>query len=196
MASKKPTPSKALLSAVETIFQELNPLEPDTRQKVLASVYALLGTPGPTAPPIATAPIRTPVQSPGASGADVPSTEKRLSLVELVTDRKASTNAQRLALFAYYREKVEGQPHFARGDLKKYFSIARIPPPANYDRDFNEAVKRGWIHEEEDQSYLTSRGTEAVFASFQGERRGDHPVRKGKKKGGRRKGRKPARSKR
>jgi hypothetical protein len=55
-------------------------------------------------------------------------------------------------------------------------------------------VKKGWIHEEEDQSYLTSRGTEAVIASFPGERRGDRPVRK--KKRVRRKVRKPARSKR
>jgi hypothetical protein len=193
--SKKPAraESKALLSAVDVIFRVLNPLEPDTRQKILASVYALLGTPGPVTVTTAAAPVRVNLQSPSASGAES-STDKRLSLVELVTERKPSTNAQRLALFAFYREKVEGLPHFARGDLKRYFAVARIPPPANYDRDFNEAVKKGWIHEEEDQSYLTSRGTEAVIASFPGERRGDRPVRK--KKGVRRKVRKPARSKR
>ena len=196
-SSKKPAPaaSKALLSAVEAIFRELDPLEPDTRQKVLASVYALLGTPGPIHSATAGVPARSTVQSPSASGTES-STEqaKRLSLVELVNEKKPSTNAQRLALFAYYREKVEGLPHFARADLKRYFPAARITPPANYDRDFNEAVKKGWIHEEDDQSYLTSRGMEAVIASFPGERRGDRPVRK--KKGGRRKLRKPARSKR
>lgn len=192
--SKKPGPgeSKTLLAAVDVIFRVLNPLEPDTRQKVLASVYALLGTAGPT-PSSAVAPVRVDLQSPSASGAES-STDKRLSLVELATEKKPNTNAQRLALFAFYREKVECLPHFARGDLKRYFAVARIPPPANYDRDFNEAVKKGWIHEEEDQSYLTSRGTEAVIASFPGERRGDRPVHK--KKRVRRRVRKSARSKR
>ena len=70
--SKKPAPaeSKALLSAVDVIFRVLNPLEPDTRQKILASVYALLGTPGPVTVTTAAAPVRVNLQSPSASGAE------------------------------------------------------------------------------------------------------------------------------
>jgi hypothetical protein len=36
--------------------------------------------------------------------------------------------------------------------------MSREAPPANFDRDFVEAVKRGWIHEDGDNSYITSKG--------------------------------------
>jgi len=66
-------------------------------------------------------------------------------LVELITDKQPGTNAQRIALFAYYREKSEGMSRFGRDDLKGYFGKAKQPPSANYDRDFVEAVRKGII---------------------------------------------------
>jgi len=55
--------------------------------------------------------------------------------------------------------------------LHSYFSKAREKPPANFDRDFVEAVKRGWIHEEDSESYLTSKGIEAIESGFPSEGR-------------------------
>jgi hypothetical protein len=95
-----------------------------------------------------------------------------LSINELVQEKSPSgTNAQRIALFAYYRDKHEGISRFTRDDLKVYFAKAKEQPPRNYDRDFVEAVKKGWIHEDGADSYVTSKGIEAVESGFEGERK-------------------------
>lgn len=60
---------------------------------------------------------------------------------------------------------------FNRSDLKDYFGKAKEQPPMNYDRDFVEAAKKGWIHEDADDSYITSKGIEAVESGFTGERK-------------------------
>jgi len=91
-----------------------------------------------------------------------------MSPVELIHQKNPATNAQRIALFAYHRDKNEGQSRFARADLKPYFARARVPAPTNYDRDFNSAVQLGYIYEDGSESYLTSRGVEAVEAGFGG----------------------------
>jgi hypothetical protein len=49
--------------------------------------------------------------------------------------------------------------------------MAKEKPPRNYDRDFVEAVKKGWIHEDGAESYITSKGIEAVESGFAGERK-------------------------
>jgi hypothetical protein len=116
--------------------------------------------------------------------------------VELVNEKRPGTNPQRLALFAYYREKSEGSSRFSRDALRPYFAKARIPPPSNFDRDFGESVKRGWIHEDGDESYLTSRGLEAVEAGFQGEPKGARMPRKAKRQRVARKARARSKTKR
>ena len=44
--------------------------------------------------------------------------------------------------------------------------MARQEPPSNYGRDFVEAIKRGWIHEDGENSYITTKGIEAVESGF------------------------------
>jgi hypothetical protein len=88
--------------------------------------------------------------------------------VELVQQKQPATNPQRIAVFAYFREKIEGLQRFAKDDLKVYFSKAKQPPPQNFDRDFRKAVAVGWIYEDGADSYLTSKGLEAVEAGFDG----------------------------
>ncbi|HMF45709.1 MAG TPA: hypothetical protein VKE29_03470 [Candidatus Udaeobacter sp.] len=91
-----------------------------------------------------------------------------MSPVELIQQKQPTTNAQKIALFAYYREKVEGLARFSRGDLESYFAKAKQPPPGNYGRDFQQAVSLGWIYEDGADSYLTTKGLEAVEAGFAG----------------------------
>jgi hypothetical protein len=95
--------------------------------------------------------------------------------MELIQAKAPATNAQRIAIFAYYREHVEGNARFAKEDLKAYFAKAKQPPPANYDRDFGQAVTLGWIYEDGADSYLTSKGLEAVEAGFGGKGRKPGP---------------------
>jgi hypothetical protein len=160
--------SKSSAEAVVEIFNSLQPYDEDTRQKILASVMTLLGI----------APVSTPTISgilpgsgPGStsSGSNVtPITRRPLSPAELIQAKEPVTNAQRIIVFAYYREKYESMNYFARDDLKPYFSKARLSIPANYDRDFNDAVKQGWLYENGNESYLTSKGFQAVEVGFGG----------------------------
>ena len=92
-----------------------------------------------------------------------------LSLVELMQDKQPHTSAQKITLFAYYREKHEGVSRFARENLRDYFSKAKEKPPANFDRDFVDAVKKGWLHEDNSESYVTTKGIEAVELGFPSE---------------------------
>ena len=162
MAEKSRDPH---IIALEAVHAALKPLDADARKKVLSSVFALLEVDGLTtnqrsvSPQVAEEHIQTSTAS------------RPISLVELITDKQPGTNAQRITLFAYYREKSEGMPRFGRDDLKSYFGKAKQPPSANYDRDFVEAVRKGWIHENGTDSYLTTKGIEAIESSFEGERK-------------------------
>ncbi|MGA3167251.1 MAG: hypothetical protein ABSF14_14180 [Terriglobia bacterium] len=142
--------------AVEAVHAALLPLEADARKRVLRSVYALLDV----------------VMEDSAARLVATGTVARpISIVELIREKQPGTSAQRIVLFAYYREKHEGLARFGRRDLEPYFGKAKESPATNYDRDFVEAVKKGWIHEDGENSYITSRGIEAVEASFAGERK-------------------------
>ncbi len=162
MAPPKQT-QKTLVEAVQAVFDALESFDEPSRQRILNSAAALLGSQAPLAP---SAPTGTHAAT--HKSVAVPSTDRPLSPVELIQNKAPATNAQRLAIFAYYRERVEGNPRFAKEDLRAYFSKAKQPLPANYDRDFKQAVKLGWIYEDGADSYLTSRGLEAVEVGFGG----------------------------
>jgi len=154
--------ASSVVAAVQTVFEALEPLSAEDRERVLATVRALLGlSPSTTGPsPAAGVPATRPEFSRGTAA-------RPLSVIELMQEKSPRNNPQKIAVFAYYREKYEGQPRFARGDLLSYFSKAKEPPPANFDRDFANAVKYGWIHEDGAESYLTSKGLEAVESEFE-----------------------------
>jgi hypothetical protein len=107
----RPTPKDDLLTATQTIFTALKDLEPELQQRVLSSVLSLLGI----------SPRETTSGTPSAAEASRPpptSSSRPLSPVELLQQKNPATNAQRIAIFAYYRDKSEGQSRFARADLK------------------------------------------------------------------------------
>ncbi len=165
MAPKKAVHDDKELEAFQGVHAALKDLAPEVRRKVLASVSALLEIPGSAVPP-------TPIGSTQAASlhhapAETRTTSSRpFSIRELMQDKNPGTNMERIALFAYYREKYEGTSRFSRGDLEKYFAKARENPPKNYDRDFNNTVLKGWIHEDGEESYITSKGLEAVESAF------------------------------
>jgi hypothetical protein len=183
--AEKEKPREPELNALERVYGALKTLDAPMRRKVLSSVFALLDM---TDLPSATERRVERVEPTREEPAETRGTTGRpTSLVELVREKQPSTNGQRIALFAYYRERSEGQPRFARGDLQRYFAIAKLPPSSNYDRDFVETVRKGWIHEDGADSYLTSKGLEAVEAGFPGERKYTKPTAAAGKRGGARK---------
>jgi hypothetical protein len=158
-----------VISAVAAVHAALKDLDTEDRKRVLASVGALLGVPTETGGgggerEFSDVETRERVEPSARTG-------RRLSLIELMQEKSPSTNAQKITLFAYYRDKHENKPRFERDDLKAYFGVAKESPPANYDRDFVNAVKNGWVHEEGDDSYITSKGIEVVESGFVGERK-------------------------
>jgi hypothetical protein len=154
------------VAAHQSVYAALKDLDVETRRRVLASVLALLGMGDVTATSegskMGNAQETRPSPQPAVSS-------RPMSLIELMQEKNPRTNEERIALFAYYREKYEGYQRFSRRDLEPYFAKGRLAPAANYDRDFVKAVKRGWIHEDGSDSYLTSKGLEAVESSFPGE---------------------------
>lgn len=155
------------IAALDAVYRALKPLDSEDRKRVLASVFALLGIEKDAE--LKTNATNEPNNT-GTVTAFRQSTARPTSLIETIDEKHPATNAQRIAVFAYHREKYEGQSRFSRGDLKSYFPKAKLPPAGNFDRDFTEAVRRGWIHEDESDSYLTTRGIEAVESGFEGER--------------------------
>ena len=152
-----------LVEAVQVVYNALEPLSIEDRDKVIASVQALLGS-------RSTAPSQTTTTAPTV-GSLPQATTRPKSLVEVIQEKGPRTIIDNITLFAYYRDMYERLPRFARNDLKGYFSKARLGPPSNFDRDFVEAVKRGWLHEEGSGSYITTKGIEAVESGFPTERR-------------------------
>jgi len=161
--------------AVEAVHAALLPLDADARKRVLRSVYALLDVimEDSVSRLAATGTVVPPALTSGAAAGTRP-----VSIVELIQEKQPGTSAQRIVLFAYYREKHEGLARFSRRDLEPYFGKAKESPTGNYDRDFVEAVRKGWIHEDGENSYITSRGIEAVEGGFAGERKYARSARK------------------
>jgi hypothetical protein len=151
-----------LLAATQTVFNALKDLAPELQSRVLSSALSLLGISQPEAQSAATRSTEP------ARPAAISQSSRPMSPVELIRDKAPATNAQRIAIFAYYRDKHEGKARFDRLDLKPYFANAKCPAPTNYDRDFTSAVKLGYVYEDGTDSYITSRGVEAVEAGFGG----------------------------
>jgi hypothetical protein len=161
MAQKDPK-----FEALEAVYSALKSLNQQERQEVVTSVFALLGSvPLPTQ---ATPPPAPSGAAPSPAGATTAPRPK--GLMEVMQERHPGTNSQRIAVFAYYRERHENIARFSRADLEGYFGKAHLTPPRNYDRDFNKALQRGWLHEDGAESYITTKGIEAVEAGFEGER--------------------------
>ena len=174
-----PEKKEPVVAALESVHSALKPLSPEDRQRVLASVSALLDTPTVQG---------TPQRSSSLSPPKMLST-RPVGLTEIIKDKNARTNPELITLFAYYREKYENLPKFSREDIEQYFEKAHEPPPANYGRDFLVAIRNGWIHEDGPNSYITSKGIEIVEAGFGGEKSKDNLRRKPQRRAGKPKGR-------
>lgn len=154
-----------VIVAIESVYDALKDLDAASRQRVLSSAFALLGVESPKGQVASQAPTHAPLSLGTTQSA------RPIGLVELMNEKRPGTNAQRIAVFAYYRERTESKSRFSRSDLESYFATAKVPPARNYSRDFGEAVRAGWIHEDGAESYLTTKGIEAVENGFEGQRK-------------------------
>jgi hypothetical protein len=163
------------MQALEAVHAALKPLDAGDRQRVLASVYALLeitDRSSPTKPPVPPGGGQSEIHTKSAT----PTAARPVAIRELIQEKKPRNHPQFITLFAYYREKHQNLPTFSRAALADYYPMSRETPPGNFDRDFVEAVRRGWIHEDGDNSYITSKGLEVVESNFSDV--GERPVKK------------------
>jgi len=151
--------------ALKTVHEALRPLNAEQREKVLTSVSTLLEI---TSKPSIS--LGIPDRQQGVQPSRV-AVARPMGLSELMKERRPATNAGKITLFAYYSEKHEGQSRFSREDLEAYFGKAHVTPPTLYNRDFVNAVRKGWLHEDGADSYITSKGIEEVESGFPDERK-------------------------
>jgi len=97
------------LEAVQVSYAALRDLTVDEQLQVLSSVRALLNLPS------SSGGAAEPEAGDTRDTREATSARKRLSLVELLSDKKPKTNPERIALFAYYREHVEGSSAIREG---------------------------------------------------------------------------------
>lgn len=154
------------MAALEAVHAALKPLDAADRQRVLSSVYALLGIPNPDVGTVRDK--TTGAGGESTAGAQLPrsGSSRPVGITELIQQKHPDTHPEFITLFAYYREKHQNLANFSRADLEKYYATSHQTPPKNYTRDFISAVKRGWIHEDGDNSYITTKGIEAVESGF------------------------------
>lgn len=172
-----------------TVMNALQPLTSEERLRVICSAAALFGVSVAQAEPLQQlnpnlGEKKGSHQSQGSVAAGT--SGKQTSLVEFLKEKNPATNAQRIACFAYYREKYEKVAHFASVDLAGYFAKAKLAPPGpNYAREYNKAVKEAWIHDDGANSYLTQQGESRVEVGFDGKRQPPNTsISKKKKKAG------------
>lgn len=161
---------KSVFEAAQQIGKALEGLSPENQQKVLDGAIVMLGL---TKSSVSASSDRnsTPAGESGASGGagTAKPSGKQKSLVEYLNDKGPATNAQRIAVFAAYREEIEKIETFEKDDLEKYFAKAKLAPPGrNFNRDYNNSVTEGWIHDDGASSYLTQTGQKAVTEGFAG----------------------------
>jgi hypothetical protein len=167
--------TEKITAAANSVMQALSTLSDDERGRVLQSAAALYGLSVRTSP---RSQQGSATEKEGDAGFEanegnrnqIDDGGKRQSVVEFLKEKAPATNSQRIACFAYYREHVEGKgTKFARRDLEPYFALAKLASPGkNYGRDYTDAVKEGWIHDDGADSYLTQGGENEVSAGFGG----------------------------
>src|SRR6187402_471673 len=105
-------------AASAAVMAALHDLNQEERSRVIQGAAVLLGVaPGPA--PAATQ--STNARRDNDSGGGVtPQQGKKISLVEFIKEKQPSTNPQKIACFAYFREHMEGVENFSRADLSDY----------------------------------------------------------------------------
>ncbi|WP_299324075.1 hypothetical protein [Parasphingopyxis sp.] len=68
-----------------------------------------------------------------------------LALSELINEIDPKTSAETIALIALWVMETEGKESISRQDVRDRYQEARLPPPANFPRDFSTAISKGYL---------------------------------------------------
>lgn len=88
--------------------------------------------------------------------------EPRFSLREFLDEISPSGHAEKISAIALYLTSHESRQSFSKEDILGRYRTAREAAPANFHRDFANAIKSGWIAEDTSVAgahYVTQKGT-------------------------------------
>ncbi|MCL6291664.1 hypothetical protein [Streptomyces sp. 43Y-GA-1] len=85
----------------------------------------------------------------------------------------AKTIPEKMTAFAAYLLQEEGREAFTQSDIRRLFQRARERIPSHFSREFDKAVRAGWIHEGEEkgQCYVSESAKDVIedgFSSLRG----------------------------
>jgi len=97
-------------------------------------------------------------------------TGKRMSLAEFLKTKNPKGHDDKILVFGYFIEKIEGASSFNVDDIKKCYRDAKIPPTKNIPTYTTLLTKKGYVMDAEDKKdskkawVLTKSGEEYVEA--------------------------------
>ncbi|WP_128505065.1 hypothetical protein [Streptomyces inhibens] len=93
----------------------------------------------------------------------------------------AKTIAEKMTAFAAYLTQEEGHETFTQSDIKRLFQRSRERIPSHFSREFDRAVRAGWIHEGsvKGEHYLGDAAKDVLGSKFDGLR-----IKRGSKRDG------------
>ena len=132
------------VNALNHVISALQPLDDDTRRRIIATTVTFLGlqpllgsgaarvssATSPTAAPAAHAPF---------------SEDTQMLPKEFLLEKRPRTDVERIACLAYYLTHYRGTPHFKTIDLSMLNTEAAQPKFANAANSANNAVKMGYL---------------------------------------------------
>lgn len=113
-----------------------------------------------------TAPVLMPTQAPLL--AEVGNTMP-VSLREYFDKVNARKKIEQILAIADWRTSFDGVENVSREDIRASFADAREPLPANFPRDFNDVLRKGWLastHTDKSRFYVTATGNRALTEGF------------------------------
>ena len=88
------------------------------------------------------------------------------TLAEMFVRHEPKRNPDKIAVIAFHA-KAGGKATFQKADVRAGFRGAGEREPANFDRDWQWAVRNGWLGgNAKDGFYITRTGEEVVRANF------------------------------
>lgn len=99
------------------------------------------------------------------SAVSVPSDTYHVSLREFLDQTRAKKKIEQILAIAEWLMGANGEQHVSRDQIRDSFAQAREPLPANFPRDFNDVLKKGWlasVHGNKNLFYVTTTGKKAL----------------------------------
>jgi hypothetical protein len=155
-----------------------------TALNVIAAVLGSAAGPPPTAVYVpATPPMGVQRHTGRGGGTGVDSLDPQTTVGEYIDDCEAKQFSAKITAIGQFLALRLGQSSFTKEEVKSQFRPAGEAQPANFSRDFADAIAQRWIAEDPEakgQYFVTKTGKAAIAAKFDRSSRRAAPARRRK----------------